>query len=55
MSKNVGEDQKVPSILQRKIDIANFYEWATRMQIVDLIFTISLLSSILTKVKTQLW
>ena len=44
------EDQRFPSILPRKIDIANFVKCATTMQlhVVALIFTISLLSSVLT-------
>ena len=48
MGKNVGEDQKVPSIFPRKIDIAIFVKWATILQLVALIFTISLLPSVLT-------
>ena len=48
MSKKVREDQRVPSILPRKINIANFGKCAITIQLVALIFTISLLSSVLT-------
>ena len=43
-----GEDQRVSSILPRKNDIANFVKCATTIRLVALIFTISLLSSVLT-------
>ena len=44
------EDQGFPSIFPRKIDIANFVKCATTIQlhVVALIFTISLLSSVIT-------
>ena len=41
MSKKLEEDQRVPSILLRKIDIANLVKIATTIQLVALIFSIS--------------
>ena len=49
MSKKLEESQRVPSILLRKIDIANLLKFATTKQLVALIFTILFfLSSVLT-------
>ena len=40
VSKKLEESQRVPSILLRKIDIANLVKFATTKQLVALIFTI---------------
>ena len=50
MRKTLVEDQRFPTILQGKVDIANCVKSATTMQlhVVALIFTISLFSSVLT-------
>ena len=50
MRKTLVDDQRLPSILQGKVDIANCVKCATTLQlhVVALLFTISLLSSVLT-------
>ena len=49
MRKTLVEDQRFPTILQGKVDIANCVKFATTMQlhVVALIFTTSLFSSVL--------
>ena len=49
MRKNVGGRSKVPLDLPRKFDIAYCVKFATTIQLVALMFTISLLSSVLTQ------
>ena len=50
MRKTLVKDQRFPSILQGKADIANCVKCGTTIQlhVVALIFTISVLSSVLT-------